>query len=250
MCDFMHLCLLLQKGAGMSDLRIDNLLNTPSISAARRPEPMQKPPIPKPESDTSKVTEDSEDVKASEYGPVIASSSDGDTVRVKSESENEKEESKIYDAAAATTEKSKETPEVPDVELPPPPPPKPKFEPPVKEAAEAESSNASKPSSRDPSLASLSKSQLEQMYLQGDISQVKYNLELEAREAAKEEREKDAQNEETKEFINDMADSASKQSEIAQTAANIDTIENGDTSDTIPVDVRMQAMQAIDNIFQ
>ncbi len=233
----------------MSDLKINNILNTntPDISAARRPAPPQKPPLPKPEQDTTKAAEASENVKTEEYGPVIATSSDGDTVRVKSENENENEESRIYDAAAATSEKETRQPEIPDVELPPPPKPKPELKP--IETAKGDSTEDTTASSQS-SYKTLTKSQLEQMYLQGDISQAAYNLEMDARKAAEEEKAKDEQSEDTKEFINDMSDSASRQSEIAQTAANIDTILNGDSSETIPVDVRMQAIQNLDNMFQ
>ncbi len=247
----------------MANLKINDVLTTPSVSPSPRPEPIQKPSVSTENTDTSKVSEASENIKAEEYGPIIATSSDGDTVRVKSS--NESDESKLYSAATGITENDTNAQEIPDIELPPPP--KPAFEPntdfepepdpdlepnPNLESATKnnesiiqDSGKSSSDSSQVSSYGSYTESQLKQMYLEGDISQIAYNLEIQAREAAKEEQAK-----ETQEFTNDMADNSAEQNEIAQTAANIDTIENGDTSDTIPVDVRMQAMQTIENLFQ
>ena len=81
------------------------------------------------------------------------------------------------------------------------------------------------------------------MYLEGDISQIDYNLEMEAREARRE-----AEATEADTFNKSVTDSISKISDIDRTANTVNVLENGETSNTIPDELRIQALQNFDTV--
>ena len=231
----------------MSDISVNSntTVSTSSFSNIQSKPVQQKPAAAKADSDAAKVTGDQDDLKTKEYGPVIAKSSDGDTVRVKDKLPVEK--SAAYDATSVDTTNQQE-PTLPDFDIPPVSNPAEAKDTYIKtlqkEAAKSSAdTDDSTASSNITSYASYTDSQLEQMYLQGDISKIDYDLEMESREAAKEERTKD-----TSEFTNDMTEDIAKEADMERTAYNIDMLDTGDTSDTIPVEVRMQAMLNLDNM--
>ena len=226
-----------------------------------------------------------EEVKASEYGPVIARSDDGDTVRVKNEKSELKAEEKdsaatIYDAVKAANDK-KDKEEVPNIELPEKKP-EPKEveirkqeqqrskydlseegerEKLAKRTAEnakrttIEESNPELVNSKNrekitqagsSAYAGYTDAQLEQMYLRGDVSQIEYNEEIEARDAAREARLAEA-TENSREMIENEAESR----EMERTAEVVNTVQNGNVSEgpgTVPLESRLQAIQNVDNM--
>ena len=104
------------------------------------------------------------------------------------------------------------------------------------------SSAASEVSADITSYVGYSDSELKQLYLKGDISQIDYNQEMEAREARRE-----AESMDMSKFTNSVADNISKLADVSRTADTVNTIENGDTSNTIPDNVRLQALQNLQN---
>ena len=87
--------------------------------------------------------------------------------------------------------------------------------------------------------------QLQQMYLRGDVSQIEYNAEVEARDAAREARLESA-NENSRKIIEDEAESR----EIERTEDMVNTIQTGDVLEgegTVPLEVRLQAIQNAEN---
>jgi len=227
-----------------------------------------------------------EEVKASEYGPIIAQSGDGDTVRVKNDKSDLKADEKdsavtIYDAVKAANDK-REKEAVPNIDLPE----KKKETEAAQAAAEeqkrskidltdkgereklakqaAENAKRQTIEESDPGLynrknqekitqagssayAGYTDAQLQQMYLRGDVSQIEYNQEIEARDAAREARLESA-NDNTRKIIEEEAES----SNLERTAEAVNTIQNGDVLEgegTVPIDVRLQAMQNADNLF-
>lgn len=226
-----------------------------------------------------------EKVKASEYGPIIAQSGDGDTVRVKNDKSDLKADEKdsaatIYDAVKAANDK-REKEAVPNIDLPE----KKKETEAAQAAAEeqkrskidltdkgereklakqaAENAKRQTIEESDPGLynrknqekitqagssayAGYTDAQLQQMYLRGDVSQIEYNQEIEARDAAREARLESA-NDNTRKIIEEEAES----SNLERTAEAVNTIQNGDVLEgegTVPIDVRLQAMQNADNL--
>lgn len=256
-----------------------------------------------------------EEVKTSEYGPIIAKSGDGDTVRVKNDKSDLKADDKensaaIYDANKAVNDR-REKEVVPNIDLPekkqdkettraeelkqkaeealkpereeakiPKPEVKAEEAPKqeqkrskidlsdkgereklAKEAAEnakrqtieetnpglVDRKNQEKIAQAGSSAyAGYTDAQLQQMYLRGDVSQIEYNSEIEARDAAREARLESAK-ENTREIIEDEAESR----EIERTAEAINTIQTGEVLEgegTVPIEVRLQAIQNADNI--
>ncbi|MBO4457279.1 MAG: hypothetical protein J5802_06145 [Butyrivibrio sp.] len=231
-----------------------------------------------------------EEVKASEYGPIIAQSGDGDTVRVKNENSELKAEEKdsaatIYDAAKGANEK-KEKEDVPNIDLPEKKPEPEEVKPKETEVRKEEqqrskydlteegekeklarktAENARKETveERNPELANrqnqekISKAgsstyagytdaQLEQMYLRGDVSQIEYNKEIEARDAAREARIAEA-TENSRRMVENEAESR----EAERTAEIVNTVQNGNVAEgpgTVPLEARLQAIQNIDNM--
>ncbi|WP_027209290.1 hypothetical protein [Butyrivibrio hungatei] len=256
-----------------------------------------------------------EEVKTSEYGPIIAKSGDGDTVRVKNDKSDLKADDKensaaIYDANKAVNDR-REKEVVPNIDLPekkqdkettraeelkqkaeealkperekakiPKPDVKAEEAPKqeqkrskidlsdkgereklAKEAAEnakrqtieetnpglVDRKNQEKIAQAGSSAyAGYTDAQLQQMYLRGDVSQIEYNSEIEARDAAREARLESAK-ENTREIIEDEAESR----EIERTAEAINTIQTGEVLEgegTVPIEVRLQAIQNADNM--
>ena len=85
---------------------------------------------------------------------------------------------------------------------------------------------------------------LKEMYLKGDISQISYEREMEAREEQQKAREMDE-----RAFSNEMADDSERIREMERTATVIRDVEYGDvnTSDSVaPLEDRLQAIQNAD----
>ena len=91
------------------------------------------------------------------------------------------------------------------------------------------------------SYASYSDSELKLLYLKGDISQIDYNQEMNARTARRE-----SETAEAKTFNNDVMSSISKLSQVERDSSTVNALENGETSPTIPDEVRIQALQNFD----
>ncbi|SFV04141.1 hypothetical protein [Butyrivibrio sp. INlla21] len=217
------------------------------------------------------IAKSRDDVRTKEYGPVIARSSDGDTVRVKKDEleeryEQEKRESAIYDKARNESGRTGEE-EIPDVELPEieleeyepefdfkpiPYEPGEFLEKTKQEAIKAQDSareiykeaSIDGASSSTGQVGSYSDSMLKEMYLKGDISQISYEREMEAREEQRKAREMD-----DRAFSADMAEDDDRIREMERTREVIRDVENGDvnTSDDAPsLDQRLQAIQNAD----
>ena len=207
-----------------------------------------------------------DDIRTKEYGPVIAKSSDGDTVRVKKndieeKDERDKQNKAIYDAtkndAAKRQEEEVQNVELPEIEEYEPVEP---YEPVLYEPGEflkrtkqeaIKAQDSAQERNKEASLNSIqetmgsySDSMLKEMYLQGKISQVNYELEMDARE-----QQREARNLDDKKFNEDMADDSERLREMERTEDVIRNIENFDinTSDnTVPLETRLQAMQNAD----
>lgn len=208
-----------------------------------------------------------EDIRTKEYGPVIAKSSDGDTVRVKKnevEDRNDRDgrdNKAIYDISKNDAGKKTEE-EVQDLELPerkeyvPAEPYEPILYEPgeflkkikkdavkAQDSAQERNKEASLNSAQE-SMQIYSDSMLKEMYLQGKITQANYEQEMDLRE-----QQREARNLDDKKFNEDMADDAEKLREMERTGETIRNIENFDvnTSDNaVPLETRLQAMQNAD----
>ena len=246
-----------------------------------------------------------EEIKTLEYGPIIAKSGDGDTVRVKNDKSDLKADDKetsaaIYDVNKAINDR-REKEVVPNIDLPEKKQEKnadevqeqekkdveaPKPEVKAEEAPKQEqkrskidlaekgereklakraAENAKRQSIEEtnPGLvdrknqekiaqagssayAGYTDAQLQQMYLRGDVSQIEYNSEVEARDAAREARLESAK-ENTRKIIEDEVESR----EIERTAETINTIQTGEVLEgegTVPLEARLQAIQNADNM--
>lgn len=195
-------------------------------------------------SSSSKKTSQSakNDALSKEYGRLVSVSEDGDTVRIKSEEyvsrvDSEKDKKNPETAANATDSdkeqnvslsNSKDTTEPADEEIA-------EKEPEVKEE---------KPEQKITSFAGYTSSQLKLLVQTGAISEYAYESEIEAREARTE-----ALTEDTKDFINDITAETALKEDISKTSDVIKDIENGKVNDDISIKARMQAMEAIDNLF-
>ncbi len=182
------------------------------------------------------------DALSKEYGRLVSVSEDGDTVRIKNEEHVSRVDSdmgkKNSETAAATADSdkeknvdlnnSKDTKEPTDEEIV-------EKEPEVKEE---------KPEQKITSFAGYTSSQLKLLVQTGAISEYAYESEIEAREARTE-----ALTEDTKDFINDITAETALKEDISKTSDVIKDIENGKVNDDISIKARMQAMEAIDNIF-
>lgn len=212
-----------------------------------------------------------EDIRTREYGPVIARSSDGDTVRVKKEDiedrddRDKRENGGIYDMSKnEVAGKTKE--EIPDVELPDIElkeyEPAFEYEPVLYEPGEymektKQEAIKAQDSAREiykeesiggadsgEAVGRYSDSMLKEMYLKGDISEISYEREVEARE-----QEREARGLEDKKFSEDLADDTERLREMERTGELVRDVEKGEvnTSDnTAPLDDRLQAIQNAD----
>ena len=214
----------------MADIGIKNNVTVEKTTPAQAPQAAQQSSSPKAAPEvTRKSPEASKDILADEYGPVISESKDGDTVRVK---RNEDEGNNIHEILqeeiARLSEKSSF--EKPDYEV-------------HSTVTQVQKNNwdISSESQDITSYASYSDSELKLLYLKGDISQIDYNQEMDARAARR-----DSETAEAKTFNNDVASSISKLSQVDRDANTVELIENGETSPTIPDEVRIQALQNFD----
>ncbi len=92
-------------------------------------------------------------------------------------------------------------------------------------------------------LAVYSESQLEQMYLKGEISRQDYESEVAVKEEIKE-----ASYANNKEFSEDMTTYNDIAEDSTRIGEAINTAYSDDSSDTVDVSLRMQAMQTLENI--
>ncbi len=208
---------------------------------------------------------------AREYGPIISRSSDGDTVRVKASASDQAKayenaptyeiprmSIRSFDAARDFHEYGFIEEKIQDFELPEKKPEFKEFEFPeeVKDNFAKETTytpsvdipapkatEASKASQADASLSGVSDAELKRKYLQGDISQVAYNNEIEARDA-REETLKAENDKISKEITGDAA----LASENARSGEAIEALGSEDASDNIPVDIRAQFAQVMDEM--
>lgn len=230
----------------MSDISINNsITQSNNISASQN--------SPKPNNITNKtpVTKESApkpnevDAKTKEFGPIVSTSSDGDTVRVKENTVQGKSMPKDIDESISEDEYSVqnfetsesdsalESYEYEPIDITYSETAKPiEYEPVEVETAEAEAAQ------NLTSYVGISDSDLKLMYLKGEISQQDYTLEIESR---KEIREATSLNSEK--FANSIANDITSMAEANRTEATVKAIENGNTSDTIPLDMRLKAIE-------
>ena len=231
----------------MSDINISNM-NT--VNTANAPKPaaapakpsttkaaaaISEPPKPS-ETKVSKAPEkhdiptapkapETEDIVSKEYGPVVAVSEDGDTVRVK----NEDNQEHIHDILQKEIEELEEENE--------------KFEIPDFEVHKIEIKETEAPEQKDiDSYVGYSDAELKRLYLEGDISQIDYNLEMDARQTRR-----DAIASESLDFAKSVSNSISQLNDVNSTANTVNVLENGETSNTIPDEVRIHALEALQN---
>ena len=224
----------------MSDIIFNNSISqssTSNVSTAKAPIQAPKPSkqaSPGAANDTkapeaSSNTESKKDIVTEEYGKVVSVSDDGDTLRVK----NEQNQEGIHDILQ---EEIAELEEMESFEMP-------DFDVHRVESKATEASTIEDEISEDiTSYVGYSDSELKRLYLKGDISQIDYNQEMEAREARRE-----AEASESADFANSVSDSISRLASIDRDANTVNTIANGDTSNTIPDNVRIQALQSLQN---
>lgn len=207
-----------------------------------------------------------EETATKEYGPVISRSSDGDTVRIKNSDDKDRaqDQNKIYDNSQIQSQNAandKVKTEVQDFKLPETDtpayePPKPEYKPfefpeelkdnttdnTAKEQAAAASSKESNPA-QTASMKNASEAELKRMYLQGNISQNAYNQELDSR-AAREEAMKAAGGQ----FSSTVVEEAVEETENERSAEAIENLGAEDANESIPVEVRAQFVQNMDNM--
>lgn len=203
-----------------NNIHIENTTVTEAVPSSHS----SKPAV----SEKQPVSDKSTDVLTEEYGPVVSSSKDGDTVRVKQDNGEETNLHKILQEELERLSEKKF--EMPDYE--------------VHTAANEIQKNTrdmAEEARNITSFAGYSDSELKQLYLKGDISQIDYNQEMESRTARKASEAEDLQS-----FNNNTAKSLAKLSQIENDANTVDIIESGQVSDTIPEEIRIQALQNFD----
>ncbi|MBO6129662.1 MAG: hypothetical protein J6P79_12315 [Pseudobutyrivibrio sp.] len=210
----------------MADISVKNNIHIESttVTKATPSSHSSKPTV----SEKQPTSDKSTDVLTKEYGPVVSSSKDGDTVRVKHDNDEESNLHKILQEELERLSEKKF--EMPDYE--------------VHTAANEIQKNTwdmAEEASTITSFAGYSDSELKQLYLKGDISQIDYNQEMESRTARKASEAEDLQS-----FNNTTAKSFAKLSQIENDANTVDIIESGQVSDTIPDEIRIQALQNFD----
>ena len=212
-----------------------NQVNTTAVMKTAESAASPKTVQPK-AADSPAKAESTKDIMTEEYGPVVATSEDGDTVRVKNDEEKESDHiHEILQDEIARLEAQEEDFETPEYNV---------HTAPVEDAIEEVPESETDTYEADiTSYIGYSDSELKQMYLEGDISQIDYNREMEARKAREE-----AEASENDKFNKDIAHDISKLSEVAQTEKTVKQIENGDTSSTIPDEIRIEALQNFDTV--
>ncbi|SFH72369.1 hypothetical protein SAMN04487830_10690 [Pseudobutyrivibrio sp. OR37] len=214
----------------MADIGIKNNLHIENSAPAKSAQAPQQTSTPKPKIEAEKPDKKaSADILSKEYGPVVSKSKDGDTVRVK---HDEDEGNKIHEILQEEIEKLQEqnSHEKPDFET-------------HATVTQIQKNNwdISSEAIDVTSYAGYSDSKLKELYLKGDISQIDYNQEMEARAARRENERIEAQS-----FNKDFATSISKLSQVERDARTVDEIQNGQQSTTIPDEIRIQALQNFD----
>ena len=218
-----------------------NQVNTTAVMKTAESAASPKTAQPK-AADSPAKAESAKDIMTEEYGPVVATSEDGDTVRVKND--EDKESDRIHEILQDEIERlkaSEEDFETPEYTVHTAPVEDSRED--ETEESETEESETEEYEADITSYIGYSDSELKQMYLEGDISQIDYNREMEARKAREE-----AEASENDKFNKDIAHNISKLSEVAQTEKTVKQIENGDTSSTIPDEIRIQALQNFDTV--
>lgn len=230
----------------MSDMNINNMNTVNTATAAKpavappKPSTTQtaaahiEPPKPS-EAKVAKVPEKhdipdapepkTEDVVSKEYGPVVSVSEDGDTVRVKNE-DNQKHIHDILQKEIEELEEEHEKFKVPDFEIH-------KIE--IKEPETPEITNKDL-------YGTYSDSELTRLYLEGDISQIDYDIEMEARKTRR-----DAIAAESLDFSNSVSNSISQLADVKNTKVTVNTLENKETSSTLSDELRIHALEALQN---
>ena len=210
----------------MADVSIKNSLHIENPSTTKVSSPVDSP---RPSASEKPATSDkATDVLTDEYGPVVSSSEDGDTVRVKSDNDEDTNIHEFLQEKIARLSEKKF--EMPNYE--------------VHTAGKQIQKNnwdTTDDTNDITSFAGYSDSELKQLYLKGDISQIDYNQEMEARASRKE-----SKAEESKSFNTSTVESIGKLSQIERDANTVDIIENEETSSTIPDEIRLQALQNFD----
>lgn len=226
--------------------------------------------------DTQKKLQDAaskaaKDAKTQEYGPVIATSEDGDTVRIKiSESEiaqrqnsysfkeafeSARDDMQDFSIPKATTHISDDNSEAaksnaPEASKPAFEPATPNFDipleikkPAIEETGTAEekvdTSSAQAWTPKPTTLAGFTEAQLRKMLKNGEVSQNKYQNELNSRAEAKETSE-----EINKNVSNEVANDVVKLSEMENKDKALDLLENGEDQ-TLSPEQRAEILQSV-----
>lgn len=210
----------------MADISVKNNLHIENPSASKVSSPVDSPKASVSEKPGN--SDNKSDVLTEEYGPVVSSSKDGDTLRVKNDNDEDTNIHEILQEELARL--SEKNFEMPDYEVHT-----------ATKQIQKNTWDTSEEASDITSFAGYSDSELKQLYLKGDISQIDYNSEMEARAARRDEEATDLQS-----FNGSAAESITKLSNIKNDANTIDMIENGETSNTIPDEIRIQALQNFD----
>ena len=189
-------------------------------------------------SNSTSTTNASDNIVNDEYGPIVSVSKDGDTLRVKTDSNQDS----IYDLSDPLVEANHEMVDF-------------HVNSPVTQEIKQDTSSISESiaeASTEPggiekylseitSYVGFTDSELKQLYLKGLISQIDYTVEMDSRNARKE-----AAAEENAVFSDSISDRISKISDIDRDAKTVNSIESGNTSDTLSDQIRMQALQNFD----
>ncbi|MCR5581027.1 MAG: hypothetical protein K6F66_05510 [Pseudobutyrivibrio sp.] len=229
----------------MTDIKLNttNAMNHTNVSMAPQKNSAAVSPAKVPDITTPKQPAYDE-VKTKEFGPIIAKSEDGDTVRVKIDAAQEKsstddssttEDYGIQDFTLSPKEDSSTEEDMSTKE---------EDETPAwKEVIEEELSKEPVISDEITSFVGYSDSELKQLYLKGEISLMDFDSELESRQAQRE-----AMAIENSKFTAGMMKNNADFSKILQAADSIDNISSDEGESTIPIEIRMQAMASLDTL--
>ncbi len=166
------------------------------------------------ESKQNNAAKEAEETKTKEFGPVIAASEDGDTVRVKSQDESENFKKSVYNPSPTYEEMPK---------------------------AELDDISFSNWTPKASNLSGFTEDQLRNMYKNGEISEIKYREELDSRAEAKE--TSAVQNEQ---ISSEISEEAVELKESENTDKALEELEQSE-NEAIPVEVRAEMLQNIQN---
>ena len=179
-------------------------------------------------SNSTSIHDNNDKLISEEYGPVVSESKDGDTLRVKSDQDRIYE---VTDAIDDSIDFDVVDFNVHSLE---------NFEPTY---STSDTSISDNDSTNISSYAGITDSELKHMYLTGEISQMDYDLEMKSRQAWK-----DSIKMENSKFTNELTNDMSRKANVDNAAKSIDIIENGQTSSTIPDQIRLPALQNFDTV--